>query len=211
MREAARKPVRDKDATRARIMAAATRQFALNGYNGARIDAISRAAGSSDRMIYYYYGSKEALFVAVLEQAYAALGAAEQALNLDESRPAEAIRALVAFTWNWYVDHPEFLTLLNTENLHRGAHIARSRKVRDLSSPLLGILGRILDEGVRQQNFRAGLDVKKIYITIAALAYFYQSNRYTLSRFLGEDLMARPARESWLAHITELMLRELAA
>src|SRR5215470_10300608 len=114
---------RDADLTRARILKAARTEFMRHGYSGARIGRISSAARSSDRMIYYYFGSKEALYIAVLEGVYTGLGAAESRLVLDESRPVEALRTLIAFTWQYYLAHPEFVALLSNENLQRGKHI----------------------------------------------------------------------------------------
>jgi AcrR family transcriptional regulator len=197
---------RDADQTRARILKAARDEFMRHGYSGARIERISRTGRSSDRMIYYYFGSKEALYIEVLEGVYTELGAAESRLALDESRPVEALRTLIAFTWNYYLEHPEFVALLSNENLQRGRHITKSLTVKQLSRPVLDILGRILDEGVRAGVFRAGLDVHHVYLTLAALGYFYLSNRYTLSSFLGSDLMQAAPRDAWLAEMTRVLL-----
>src|SRR6185503_14605146 len=126
-RPRARKPpvpaARDADASRARILDAATAEFAAHGLGGARVDRIALAASANKRMLYYYLGNKDALFLAVLEHAYANIRAAEQKLNLGRLDPVAAIRRLVAFTWNYFVAHPEFVTLLNSENLHRARHI----------------------------------------------------------------------------------------
>jgi AcrR family transcriptional regulator len=194
-----------------RILQAATREFAGNGYGGARVERISAAAGTVDRMLYYYFGSKEGLFRAVLERAYEELGAAEQRLRLSDAEPVAAMRALIAFTWNYYLKHPEFLRLLNSENLMKGAHVRHSRRVKTLSFPLLSILADLLRRGAAQGKFRGDVDAVQVYLTIAALAYFYLSNRYTLSRFLGLDLMAAPQRKRWLEHITALVLRHVQA
>jgi AcrR family transcriptional regulator len=194
-----------------RILQAATREFATKGYGGARIEGISAAAGTVDRMLYYYFDSKEGLFRAVLEGAYEALGAAEQRLRLADAEPVAGMRALIGFTWNYYLRHPEFIRLLNSENLHRGEHLRGSRRVQGLSFPLLAILTDLLKRGAASGAFRPGVDPVQIYLTIAALAYFYLSNRYTLSRFLGTQLMARPQRARWLDHITQLVLGHLDA
>jgi AcrR family transcriptional regulator len=189
-----------------RILQAATSEFATHGYGGARIERISDAAGTVDRMLYYYFGSKEGLFRAVLERVYEELGAAEQQLQLADAEPVEGMRALIAFTWGYYLRHPEFIRLLNSENLHRGAHVRHSKRVKALSFPLLSILADLLKRGEAQGKFRAGIDPVQVYLTIAALAYFYLSNRYTLSRFLGLELMSAPQRKRWLEHITALVL-----
>ena len=199
---AARDPVQ----TQRRILRAARNEFMRHGYSGARIERISRAARSSDRMIYYYFESKESLYLQVLESVYAELGDAESALALDPNRPVEALDQLIAFTWRYYLEHPEFVALLSNENLMRGAHITKSLKVKLLSRPVIEILGTILAEGERQGVFRRGLDVKKVYLTLAALGYFYLSNRFTLSSFLGTDLMQPSECDAWLAEIRRVMM-----
>jgi AcrR family transcriptional regulator len=167
---------------------------------------ILRAARSSDRMLYYYFASKEGLYLRVLEGVYADLGEAESALAIDPARPVEALDALIEFTWRYYLEHPEFVALLSNENLQRGRHITKSVKVKQLSRPVLAILGTILAEGTRQKLFRRGLDVRKVYLTLAALGYFYLSNRFTLSSFLGTDLMRADECEAWLAEIKRVMM-----
>jgi AcrR family transcriptional regulator len=196
---------------RRRILSAATTEFAAAGYGGARVERISRSAGTVDRMLYYYFGSKEGLFRSVLEDAYEKLGAAEQRLRLAGVDPVRGMREPVAFTWNYYLQHPEFIRLLNSENLHRGEHVRKSRRVKSLSFPLLSILTDLLARGKVQGEFRHDANPVQLYITVAALAYFYLSNRYTLSRFLGHDLMARSARGRWLRHISAVVLASIAA
>ncbi|MCC7547985.1 MAG: TetR family transcriptional regulator [Burkholderiales bacterium] len=196
---------------RRRILEAATSEFATHGYGGARVERISAAASTVDRMLYYYFGSKEGLFRAVLENAYERLGAAEQQLDLEQTDPVKGLRELVAFTWRYYLAHPEFIRLLNSENLHRGEHLRQSQRVRALSFPLLSILARLLKRGAASGAFRPRVDAVTVYLTIASLAYFYLSNRYTLSSFLGEDLMSDARQRRWLRHITDLVLAHVAA
>jgi AcrR family transcriptional regulator len=124
----ARKPgVREQAAqeTRDAILKAATKIFAKNGFAGGRIDEISKAAKSYDRMIYYYFGSKEDLFIAVLEEMYKRFNEAELALELSSDQPVESLTAVISFMWTFYQRNPEFITLLNDENLHRGKHISK--------------------------------------------------------------------------------------
>ena len=194
-------------ATREAILAAATRVFAQHGFAGGRVEQISRAAKSNDRMIYYYFGSKEALFVAVLEDTYRRFNAAEQALVLDPDQPLQALRDVIRFVWQYYQTHPEFITLLNSENLLRGKHIAKSARARDYSSPVLAITGRVLHSGVAAGLFRADLNPRDLYLMIAALAYFYLSNRFTLSSFLGENLEAPAALAHWEGFVIDAVQR----
>lgn len=181
---------RDADATRARILAAATREFAQRGLAGARGDRIARAARSSERMVYYYYGSKEGLFRAVLEASYIALREAEHSLRIDDLPPPTALDEFCRFVWRYYLEHPEFIGLLNTENLYRARHLRRSRRLRELVSPVVGLLERLLERGAREGVFRAGIDAVELYVSIAALGYFYLSNSHTLSAVLGRELLA---------------------
>ena len=197
-------------ATREAILRAAIAVFAEHGYSGASVEKISTAAGSVDRMIYYYFGNKEGLFVAALEEIYRRFNAAEAALQLDEERPVESLRAVIGFALNYYRRHPEFINLLNSENLHRGAHTARSPRLREYSSPAIGVIERLLRSGVAQGRFRADIGARDLYLLIAAAGYFYQSNRYTLSAFLGENLEAPAARAHWQGFVEEMVLRGIA-
>ncbi|NRF67567.1 TetR family transcriptional regulator [Aquincola sp. S2] len=197
-------------ATRESILRAAIKIFAKHGFAGGRVEQISKAAKSYDRMIYYYFGSKEALYIAALEEIYRRFNEAESELQLDQTPPAEALRAVVRFMWSYYLKHPEFITLLNTENLHRGKHIAKSAKAREYSLPAVGMLERVLQQGAAQGLFRADLSARDLYLTIAALCYFYLSNRFTLSAFLGEDLEAPEALSQWEARVIETVERTVA-
>ena len=194
-------------ATRDNILRAAISIFAENGFAGARVEKISKAACSTDRMIYYYFGSKERLFVAVLERIYKELGDAEASLDLSGLDADQALREIIRFTWNHYLSHPEMLTLLGNENLHQGKHLSRSKGVRQLSFPLLAILSEVLERGVKQKIFRAGVDATDLYIAMCALGYFYLSNRFTLSAFLGVELMAPAALNNWREVIESVILR----
>jgi AcrR family transcriptional regulator len=201
----------DQGDTRAAILGAATREFARSGYDGARIDRISAAAGANDRMIYYYFGGKQKLFIEVLETVYAELGRAEAALDLDLHQPQAALEAVVRFTLEHYSNHLEMISLLNHENMEGGAYVAKSRKVSALSRPLTSLLDRILENGAAQGLFRPGIDSRDLYIAIAALPYFYLSNRHTLSRFLDADLMSADALAHWSDFSIDMVLRAVRA
>jgi AcrR family transcriptional regulator len=207
---ASKKPARGRPAgqgaTRENILRAAIAVFAKQGFAGARVEKISRAARTTDRMIYYYFGSKERLFVAVLETIYKELGDAESALDLSGLAPDEALCAIIRFTWNHYLAHPEMLTLLNNENLHQGKHLSRSKGIRELSFPLLSILSDVLTRGIKQKLFRSDVNAQDLYVAMCALGYFYLSNRYTLSAFLGANLMAPGSLTKWQETIETMIL-----
>jgi len=198
---------RDADLTRRRIMAAATAEFGRKGLGGARVDEIARRSKSNQRMIYHYFGSKELLFTAVLEEAYSDIRAAEQKLNLDALRPTEAVATLVRFTWNYYLDHPEFLSLVNSANLHRAKHIKGSQVVRKVTDTFILMVKAILDRGVATGEFRTGVDPVQLNITIAAIGYYYLTNRYTGSIIFDRDLMAPEHLDERLAFNLETILR----
>jgi len=200
------RPTRDAARTRAGILAAATQEFARFGLGGARVDRIATRAKTNKRMLYYYFGGKEDLFLAVLERAYEHIRGEEQKLRLTDLPPVEGVTQLVAFTWKYYLAHPEFMTLLNSENLHRAQHLKRSRKIRAMHSPLIDTLSEVLERGARSGAFRAGVDPVQLYVSIAALGYFYLSNNHTLSTIFGRDLKAPRALAARLAHIKALVL-----
>ena len=198
-------------ATREAILRAATAEFAKHGFAGGRVDQISKAAQSHDRMIYYYFGSKEGLFVAVLEEMYRRFNEAESKLTLDAEQPVEALTAVTRFMWYYYRQNPEFITLLNSENLLLGANIAKSPKAGEYSTLALDVLVRVLKRGVEQHLVRADVAARDVYLMIAAMGYFYQSNRYTLSAFLGEDLQTEKALAHWEAFTVDAVLRCVSA
>jgi len=202
---------RNAERTQAAILAAATKEFARHGFGGARVDRIAALAGTNKRMLYYYFGAKEGLFLAVLEAAYARIRGAEQRLDLTHREPAEGMRELVTFTWRHFLAHPEFISLLATENLHRAKHLKRSARIRSLHSPLVATISDLLERGQRAGVFRGGVDPVQLYVSIAALSYFYLSNAHTLSTIFGRDLLAPKAKAARHAHVVDLVLRALAA
>ena len=199
-------PARNPDRTRAAILAAATREFTAHGLAGARVDGIAEQSGVNKRMIYHYFGDKEGLYLAVLEDIYAGIRTAEIGLRLDDREPAEGMRELVLFTWDYFLEHPEFLSLLATENLHKAVHLKRSKKVLELHSPLIGMLSRLLRRGEAMKVFRAGVDPVQLYISIAALGFFYLSNRHTLSTIFERDLDSRANLRTRRDHIVDVVL-----
>ena len=142
----------------------------------------------------------------MLEGAYESIRGEEQQLNLTQVEPIEAIRRLIAFTWNYYIAHPEFLTLLNSENLHRARHLKTSSKVPSMHSPLVQTIADVLERGRKAGLFRAGVDPVQLYISIAGLAYFYLGNCHTLSTIFARDLLGAKAKVERLSHMTDLVL-----
>jgi AcrR family transcriptional regulator len=202
---------RDAFATRARILRAATQEFARHGFGGARGDRIAKRARSSERMVYYYFGSKEGLFRAVLEGAYDALGVAEQALVLDDKPPRDALAHFCRFVWRWYAEHPEFIGVLTAENQLQARHLRRSARLDVLVAPVVRMLAGLLERGVRDGAFRAGLDAADLYVSIAGLGYFRVSNRFTLSAVLGRDLSDPDVLEAHWRTCEDMVLRHVDA
>lgn len=200
---------RDPEGTRAAILAASTKEFTEKGFGGARIDAIARHANINKRMLYHYFGGKEALYLMVLEAAYASIRTAETKLDLAHRAPVEGMRELVLFTWHYFLDHPEFLSLLGTENLHRAKFLKRSERVVAMNSPIIDEIRQLLHRGAASGAFRADTDPVEVYLSIAALGFFYLSNKWTLSTVFRRDLMARPAIARWGDHIVEMVLAYL--
>lgn len=200
---------RDPERTRAAILDAATQEFTANGLTGARVDAIAKRSRVNKRMIYHYFGGKEGLYLAVLEAAYAAIRAAEMDLHLTDRDPADGMRELVLFTWRYFLAHPEFLSLLGTENLHKAAYLKGSKRIRELHSPLVGMISALLERGEKARVFRTGVDPVELYVTIAALGFFYLSNRHTLSTIFGRDLSAPKSIEARGRHIVDVVLNYL--
>ncbi len=196
-------------ATQENILRAATKVFAKHGFAGGRIEQISKAAKSHDRMIYYYFGNKEELFIAVIEDTYRRFNEAESKVVLKMDDPIEDLKTLVRFMWSYYQQNPDFITLLNSENLHRGKHISKSLRAREYSSPAISLMASVLARGAEAGVFRKDLQARDIYLMSAALAYFYLSNRYTLSAFLGEDLGAPESLAHWEMFITSAVIRQV--
>ena len=195
--------------TREKILGAAVEEFARYGLGGARVDRIAQRAGANKRMLYYYFGDKEGLFLAALENRYDHIRSAERMLDLEDLDPREALERLVRFTWEYFLEHPEFMTLLNSENLHKGRHVRKSKRVQDMHSPLVETLRAVLRKGEAQRMFRRGVDPVQLYISIAGEIYFYLSNRYTLSRIFDRDLMAPRALAARSRHVTQMILNSL--
>lgn len=200
---------RDPEGTRRRILMAAAEEFANGGLFGARVDQIARRAETNERMLYYYFGSKEQLLTAVLEHAFSALTEAERVLELDGVAPVEAVTRLAHFVWDYYRDHPELLRLINNENLHEARYLHKSTRIREMISPIVAMLGNVLTRGQKAGLFRNDVDPLRLYVTLSGLGYYIVSNRFTLAATLGRDFSAEDERAEMVRMNTEVLLAYL--
>jgi AcrR family transcriptional regulator len=186
---------RDAERTRAEILDVATREFADQGYTGARVDEIAAKTSTTKRMIYYYFGGKEQLYVAVLERAYSVIRAVEQELDVEHLDPVEAIRGLAELTFDHHESHPDFVRLVSIENIHRAEHIATSATLANLANPALDVLARILERGRAAGVFRDDVDALDVHMAISAFCVFRVANRYTFRAIFERDMLDPGRRE----------------
>jgi AcrR family transcriptional regulator len=198
---------RDPQATRARILKAAKAEFAKKGLAGARVDDLALRAKSNKRMLYHYFGNKEELFRITLEDAYAGIREAEARLAIEKDDPITALTRLVRFTWNYYLENPEFITLVNSENLHKARHIKGSKPFLDISRPFVARMRALLQRGAEEGLFRPDLDPVQVNITLAAIGYYYLTNRFTGAIVFERDLMGASALDERIDFNIKTMLR----
>ncbi|MFT4231989.1 MAG: TetR/AcrR family transcriptional regulator [Leucobacter sp.] len=192
---------RDAERTRAELLAEATIAFAETGYAGTGVDEIARRSSSTKRMIYYYFGSKEQLYLAVLENAYRGIREAEQRLQVDGLEPVEALRRLAEITYDHHLAHDEFIRLVAIENIHRGRFIGQLGSLRDLNAPALSLLDGLLRTGRERGLFRDDVDPLDVHLLISSYCVFQVANRYTFDHLFGSELHA-PERQ---AHLREMI------
>ena len=201
----AAKPARvhDPEGVKRDIVAVATEEFSRKGYSGARVDEIAARTRTSKRMIYYYFGGKEALYVAVLEEAYRNIRTVEARLDLEGVEPMAALRRLTAHTFDYYDAHPEFVRLVMIENIHHAKHMKRSKAIQGLNVAVIDTIRRLYERGRAAGAFRAGLDAIDIHMTISALGIFSVANRATFSTIFKIDMTSPAARALRRAQIVE--------
>ena len=187
------------EGTQKNIIEVATREFAEYGLAGARIDEIAAKTKSSKRMIYYYFGDKEGLYLRVLESAYSKVRAVEATLHLDDLAPAEALRRLVEFTFDHHNSNEPFIRLVMIENIHHGEYLSRSKAIQGLNVTAIDTISRLYERGVKAGVFRRGIDPIDLHWQISALCFFNVSNRATFSKIFSRDLKSKKA----LAHLRE--------
>jgi len=207
-RAAMRKP-KDPAANRARILAAAEDEFAGRGYEGASMDAIAARTHTTRALINYYFGAKEKLYLAVLEQAYAGIRDAEAELELEGLAPAEAIRRVVQFTYNYYVTHQSYVRLVVAENQAKGRHLRKSKVMRTLNRPIIDLLARVIERGQREGRFRGDIDPVEVHKAIAALGIFNVSNQYTFGAIFQREMGAKGDLERRREIVAEMILAYL--
>ena len=200
---------RNSELTQQRLLKAATKEFASKGFAGARVDSIAERAKINKRMLYHYFGSKEGLFLAVLETAYGNIREAEKTLELEHLPPTQAIERIVDFTWDYYLRHPEFLTLVNSANLHKARHLKKSKVLPKMHTGMLRMIDDILQRGAASGDFREDADPLQLVISIAALGYYYLTNRYTMAVIFNFDPMSPTMLEQRRAEIKYTIMASL--
>jgi AcrR family transcriptional regulator len=197
----------DPERTQANILQVAEAEFGEKGLAGARIDEIAAATQTSKRMIYYYFGSKEGLYLAVLEEAYRRVRDIESELHLQDLSPEEGLRRLVAFTFDHHLGHESYIRLVMSENINRGQYLAQSKRIQDLNVPAIAAIRQLYQRGVASGVFRKGLDAVDIHASISALSFFNVSNRHTFGLIFKLDMRST----AYLAHrrenVIEMVLR----
>ena len=196
---------------REKILTVAIREFSRIGFEGARVDGIADRCKCSKNMLYYYFKSKEGLFIAALERVYADIRDRQRELSIRTDDPIRAMRQLVEHTFSAFESSPDAIRLMNEENKHRGRLLKKSKRIRELYSPLLEKLRIILARGHEAGVFRASLDSTIVYLTMSSLCYHYLSNRYTLEVALEQDLSSAVSRARWVRHVTSVVLMHCVA
>jgi AcrR family transcriptional regulator len=203
--------IRDAERTKADILAVATREFADRGYAGARINEIAAKTSTTKRMIYYYFGGKEQLYIAVLEQAYSLIRTLEQRLDVEHLDPVEALRELAGLTFDHHESHPDFIRLVSIENIHRARHLARSRVLTGLADPAIGVLDAILVRGREAGVFRDDVDALDVHQVISSYCVFRTANRHTFGAIFGRDMLDAARREHQRRMLGDLVVTFLTA
>jgi AcrR family transcriptional regulator len=188
-----RKP--DAERTRREILAAARQEFSDHGLSGARVDAIAARMRTNKRMIYYYFGSKEGLYLATLEQVYGEIRGVEQELDLESLTPSDAVRRIIEFTFDYHEANPDFVRLVSIENIHHAKHLAHSERMRNLNMTVIQTLDGILRRGRRAGSFGADIDPVDLHMLISAFCFYRVSNRHTFGTLFGRDLTAPAQRK----------------
>jgi AcrR family transcriptional regulator len=203
--------VNDAEASRADILAMATREFSEKGLSGARVDSIAARTKINKRMIYYYFGSKEGLYRAVLERSYGHIRMSESAVELDALGPEEALRQLVRHTFDYHNMHPDFVRLVMNENIHQAAHIGELASIRTRNRAVIKTLRTLLDRGIEAGVFRPDIEPVELHMSISALCFYNVSNRYTFSKIFERDMTSAAAVAARREVVVDMIMRWCAA
>lgn len=200
---------RDPERTREEILDVALAEFAANGYAGARVDEIAARTRTTKRMIYYYFASKEQLYIAVLERAYSTARDAERQLDVDHLDPVAAIRTLAELTFDHHETHEDFIRLVAIENVHRAEFIARSAALAELNTPAVSVTASILERGYAAGVFRRRAEPIDVHMIISAFCFFRVANRYTFGAIFGVDLIDASKRDHYRQMIGDIVVSYL--
>ena len=192
--------------TREKILQRATSEFARKGFDGARMDEIAARCGVRKYTVYYYFHSKEGLFIAVLEHVYQTFRARQREISVRGLAPVQAMRQLVKHTYAAFLEHPEAVAIMNSENIHRGRHIRRLGGLRELYNPLVETIREVIQKGADQGIFRRNIDPVTIYIALSGLCYVYIANRFTLEAIFGLNMISKTSQKSWVSDVTDMVL-----
>lgn len=208
-RPATPRAANDSHRTRREILDAATFVFAEKGFSGANVDDIVARVQTTKPTLYYHFGSKERLFAAVLEDVYAGMRNIERSLDLRGLPAAAALEKLVRMTFDYHAAHPDWIRLISVANIHRAKHIAGSESLVPSNSAILGILGELMDRGVQEGVFRAGVDAVHLHLLINSFCFYRVSNRHTWKVIFNRDLEspedAKAQRETIVAAVLRFM------
>jgi AcrR family transcriptional regulator len=202
---------RDRERTRAELLDVATTAFAESGYSGTRVDEIAERTRTTKRMIYYYFGSKEQLYMAVLEKAYRGIREAEQSLHVGDLPPIEALRRVAELTYDHHLDHSDFIRLVSIENIHRGVFIRRLSALRELNQPALTVLDTALSRGRVEGIMRDDVDALDVHLLISSYCFFQVANQYTFGYLFDRDLLDPARRDHLRAMIGDVVVAWLTA
>jgi AcrR family transcriptional regulator len=200
---------RDADRTKAEILEVAQQEFARHGYAGARVDEIAARMRTTKRMIYYYFGSKERLYIAVLEKAYAEVRAVERTVDVQHLAPVEAIRTLAELTFDHHDAHRDFIQLVAIENVHQAEHIRKSEALANLGTPVLDVISRILDAGQESGDFVTEADAIDVHMLISSFCFFRVANHHTFDALFGRDMTAPEHRARLRGMVGEMIVAYL--
>ena len=199
--------VYDAEQSLADILKVATAEFADKGLSGARIDEIAAATRTSKRMIYYHFSGKEGLYLAVLEESYRRIREIEMQLRLEDLAPEDALRKLVAFTFDYQHDNEDFIRLVMNENIHRGEYLAQSKTIQELNLPAISAVQTVYQRGVKAGVFRKNVDPVDLHMSISALCFFDVANRHTFALIFKRDLTSPAAMRARRDSIVEMIVR----